>query len=190
MQRLTLHNNTNDIYRYQAITMVEWCRPLLEAFLKMRDMYVRLYAEKVKRKGLLSPTSWLFISSNFKQISASSIVSKFFKHRGFRLNTNLVRKIFESETEELVQNGKVSTIEQQSVHNIMGHSGATAKRSYIIPRKADIARQRSHDADVAGRVMSYITDKNKKRKPNIDMEEILALGKYHLSYIPTIISLI
>jgi hypothetical protein len=53
--------------------------------------------------------------------------------------------------------GEVTIAQQQSVHNISGHSAATAKKDYIIPLRTTIEDARRQDAAAAKEVMTLVT---------------------------------
>jgi hypothetical protein len=147
----------------------------------MRDVYVRTRAEKETVSKLLAPDSWLFITSNFKQANTCSTFSFFFKSKGYTLTTGLIRKVVETQTQEMVDKGAVTKEQQGSVQNTLGHSDETARSTYIIPRDSVIARQRTADAKISGRVMSQFvnSDVNSVLMPDIDIEKILNSGKPH-----------
>ena len=166
---------TYTVYTFQAISLIDFGKVLLRSYIEIRKKFVQSNAAPIDAMRLLSPDSLLFMSSTFRKINGSAMVIDYFKKHGYKVSSDLVRKMFETDTDRLTQEGLVSPLQQEAVHRIMGHSAATAQRSYIIPSSRAIALQRTQDAAVATTVMQRMLNRPVGRSVDIDIDAILEM---------------
>lgn len=111
---LSKNFKTHTTYTYQAISLIDFGKLLLQDYIAIRSKYVQDNAKtSAEEEQLLSPTSVLFLSSNLKPINGSSMVSEYFKKHGYQITSDLIRKMFETETDWLTQKGLVSQTSKQ-----------------------------------------------------------------------------
>ena len=118
---------TNLQFGLQPITNSEVSREL-----------VGLYLSDVRPKIKLNPTDPLFIGITGNEVRVGRLVTAFFKRvLDLNINTTRIRSIVATECAELFARGEISNTANESMHNISGHCGITAKKYYIKRSRID-----------------------------------------------------
>lgn len=97
------------------------------------------------------PTSLLFVKyDGISSIDAGTLITRFFKSElDLHVTTTLLRSMYSTATQELVDEGVLSERHAEAVDKINGHSAATRKRHYII---GNLVKDVRYGRDVAAAI--------------------------------------
>jgi len=127
---------------------------------------VKLYLDDVRPKLKQNPTDPLFIGITGKELRVGRLVTSFFKRvLNLNIHTTRIRSIIATECATLLARGEISNEANESMNCISGHSGITAKKSYI-------KRSRIDDIQSAKFV-------HKKMLRETALEDVLADEQHH-----------
>jgi len=102
--------------------------------IQVKDMfylYIKLIRPRILAMNNLTENEYVFISYRGEKFnSLDKIVSSWFRKNSFNVTTNVLRSLCDTQTHELVQNGRIPKSYEDSMLEINGHSGEMSKEYY------------------------------------------------------------
>lgn len=125
---------TSSKFGYQPVMASKLTKEMLEAFLVMRELVVR-------RTGSRETALFINFDGAADAPSIGRRVTAFFKTRlNLHITTTAIRSLVETAADQLRRQQKLTREQQEAIHAINGHSGATARDYYIRTAREDDAR--------------------------------------------------
>ena len=129
---------TTESFEYQPVILSEGTRELL-------DVYLELLRPFVNNKRKIHRDDKLWLNYNGHPLTGiGRLIKRWHLKNNLNINTTRLRRIVETETEELLKDGKISTAQRASIAVISGHGVGTARDYYVrSDMDADVKRAKA-----------------------------------------------